>query len=86
MNTKNFILIFLLTLTNNWLGLHVDDNMVLGSQIEKTLRQDLLQNYSSDVRPVLIEKLGFGLNKQIVMLIIITKIESAGTNRLILRS
>lgn len=53
MNTKNFILIFLLTLTNNWLGLHVDDNMVLGSQIEKTLRQDLFQNYSSDVRPVL---------------------------------
>ena len=37
-------------------------------------------------QPVIKEIPGYGLNKQIVKLVIKTKIESAGTNRLILRS
>ncbi len=43
-------------------------------------------NPNKDVRPVLREIIGFGLNKQIAMLIIKTNTEIAGTKRLILLS
>ena len=43
-------------------------------------------NLNNDQRPVLKDKIGFGLNKQIAMLIISIKTNSAGTNRLILLS
>ena len=45
-----------------------------------------MESPNNEVRPVRKDTTGDGLNKQIEMLVIRTKIESAGTNRLILRS
>ena len=47
---------------------------------------ELLEKPNKEAKPVIKEIPGSGLNKQIAMLIINTKTESDGTNRLILLS
>ena len=56
------------------------------SKTGRKVQRYRLENPNNEVRPVLKEIPGFGLNKQIAMLIINTYTESAGTNLLILRS
>ena len=50
------------------------------------MQRKILDSPNNDANPVFSDVPGDGLNKQIAMLVISTKTDSAGTSRLILRS